>query len=75
MERYVGWREDEGLKEDLGKYVRVFYQRTEILSFVSRDFSQYKWSLRSLDRQLRHFVIFYTDHLKSLTFNKLLEKS
>ena len=40
MERYVGWREDEGLKEDLGKYVRVFYQRTEILSFVSRQVQQ-----------------------------------
>lgn len=62
MERYVGWRADEALKEDLVKYVRACYQRTEILSFVSRDFPQYKWSLRSLDRQLRHFDIFYIDH-------------
>ena len=37
------------------------YKRTEILSFVSRDFPQYPWSLRILDRRLRHFGIYYTD--------------
>ena len=40
----------------------VGYKRTEILSFVSRDFPQYPWSLRSVDRRLRHFGIYYTDH-------------
>ena len=36
-------------------------QRTEIISFVKRDFSQYCWSLRTLDRRLRHFDIYYQD--------------
>ena len=38
------------------------YQSTEIISFVSRDFPQYTWSLQSLDRRLRHFEIFYMDY-------------
>ena len=62
MQRYVGWRDDNQLKESLKEYVRVEYQRTEILSFVSRDFPHYKWSLRSLDRRLRHFEIYYTNY-------------
>ena len=62
MQRYAVWRDDDQLKESLKEYVRAQYQRTEILSFVSRDFPQYTWSLRSLDRRLRHFEIFYTDY-------------
>ena len=38
MQRYVGWRDDDQLKESLKEYVRAEYQRTEILSFVLRDF-------------------------------------
>ena len=33
----------------------------EILSFVIRDYSCHTWSVRSLDRTLRHFGIFYSD--------------
>ena len=62
MQRYTGWDEDFHLQESLKKYVRAGYKRTEILSFVSRDFPQYPWSLRSVDRRLRHFGIYYTDH-------------
>ena len=62
MHRYTGWDEDFNLQESLKKYVRECYKRTEILSFVSRDFPQYPWSLRSLDRRLCHFDIYYTDH-------------
>ena len=32
-----------------------------MLDFVKHDFDQYTWSLRSLDRRLRHFQIFYKD--------------
>jgi hypothetical protein len=61
MQRYAVWRDDDKLKESLKEYVRVQYQSTEIISFVSRDYPQYTWSLRSLDR-LRHFEIFYMDY-------------
>ena len=33
----------------------------EVLDFLQRDFPQYPWSLRSLDRRLRHFEINYND--------------
>ena len=32
-----------------------------MLSILRRDFDQYAWSLRTLDRCLRHFKIFYSD--------------
>ena len=34
------------------------FKREEILSFATRDYS---WSVRSLDRTLRHFGIFHSD--------------
>ena len=55
------WKDDDNLKEDLETYVRQGLQRKEVLDFVKRDFDQYTWSLRSLDRRLRHFQIFYKD--------------
>ena len=55
MSRYKGWDNDTALEDDLRKYVRENLKRAEILSFVRRDYSQYQWSLRSLDRRLRHF--------------------
>jgi len=59
--RNDAWKNDYALKEDLTKYVRQLLQREEILSFVQRDFAQYAWSIRSLDRRLRYFDIFYSD--------------
>ena len=35
--------------------------RSEILSFMKRDFSQYAWSLRTLDRRMREFGLYRTD--------------
>ena len=37
-------------------------QRNEILDYVERDYPNYMWSMRSLDRRLRHFSIYYTDN-------------
>lgn len=51
--------DDERLQEYLENYVRQGLQRKEILDFVIRDFSEYTWSLRSLDLRLRHFNIYY----------------
>ena len=59
--RNDAWKEDLQLKEDLQKYVGQLFKREEILSFVRRDYSCYTWSVRSLDRRLRHFGIFYSD--------------
>jgi hypothetical protein len=47
--------------ETLVKLVEKSLKRTELLSFVERDFPHYSWSLRSLDRWLRHFNIYYQD--------------
>ena len=58
-EREAPWKEDETLQEALENYVRQGLQRREMLDFLSRDFTSYKWSLRSLDRRLRHFNIYY----------------
>ncbi len=55
------WKDDDSLKEALEAYVRQGLQRKEVLDFVKHDFDQYTWSLRSLDRRLRHFQIFYKD--------------
>ena len=54
-------QEDDVLKETLVKLVEKSLKRTELLSFVERDFPHYSWSLRSLDRRLRHFNIYYQD--------------
>ena len=43
------------------KYVAFNLQRKEILIYMERDFSQYAWSLGTLDRRLRHFNIHYVD--------------
>lgn len=59
--RNDAWKGDLELKEDLKKYVSQSFKREEILSFVNRDYSCYTWSVRSLDRRLRHFGIFYSD--------------
>lgn len=60
------WREDESLQQDLAKYSRQGMQRDEMLSFFSNDYSQYAWSLRTLDRRLREFCLYHTDKNVSL---------
>ena len=59
--RSSAWKEDSCLEEELKRYVRQGMERTEIRDFVKRDFPQYTWSIRTLDRRLRYFGIFYTD--------------
>ena len=54
-------KEDDKLKEDMTQLVQQGLQRIEALDFLKRDFPQYPWSLRTLDRRLRHFDIFYND--------------
>ena len=55
------WREDLKLREDMEKYVRQGYKREEALDFLKRDFPMYAWSIRSLDRRLRCFEIYYNN--------------
>ena len=59
--RNPNWKYDEHLKETLEEFSRQGLQRTEILSFVTRDFGDYTWSLRTLDRRMREFSIYRTD--------------
>ena len=51
--RNDGWKEDVVLKEEMAKYVKQGLQRREMLDFLKRDFAQYAWSLRTIDRRLR----------------------
>ena len=55
------WKEDDKLKEAMTQLVQQGLQRIEALDFLKRDFPQYPWSLRTLDRRLRHFDICYND--------------
>ena len=55
------WRSDAKLREDMGTYVSRGLRREEILDFLVRDFPQYAWSLRTLDRRLREFDIHFSD--------------
>jgi hypothetical protein len=55
------WTDDDKLKEALTRYVQQGLQRSEALDFLRREFPEYAWSIRSLDRRLRHFNIFYND--------------
>ena len=43
------------------KLVQQGLQRIEALDFLKRDFPEYPWSMRTLDRRLRYFDIFYND--------------
>ena len=54
-------QQDDDLKDMLARYLKEHLRCREILDFVCRDFGQYAWSLRSLDRRLEYFNIRYTD--------------
>ena len=43
------------------RYVRQGYKREEALDFLKRDFPMYPWSIRSLDRSLQCFEIYYNN--------------
>ena len=57
--RNDSWKDDMFRKEEMFKYVKHSLQREEILDFLTRDFTQYAWSLRTLDRRLRYFGILF----------------
>ena len=59
--RNDSWRNDRLLQEEMTKFVRQGIRRKELLDFMKRDFSQYAWSMPTLDRSLRHFEITYID--------------
>ena len=59
--RVAFWKNNTNLKEALLKYVGRGLQRREMLDFLTRDFPLYAWSVRMLDRKLRHFDIFFND--------------
>ena len=59
--RKDGWKDDMFLKEEMFKYIKQGLRREEIVDFLTRDFAQYAWSLRTLDRRLRYFDIYYHD--------------
>ncbi|XP_057308987.1 uncharacterized protein LOC130647223 [Hydractinia symbiolongicarpus] len=55
------WCSNTQLKTDLSNFVKQNILRNKILNFVERDYPSYDWSLRTLDRRLRYFKIYYID--------------
>ena len=51
--RFSSWKEDDLLKDALKTYVKQGLQREEAIDFLRKDFPQYAWSIRTLDRRLR----------------------
>ena len=51
------------------KLVQQELQRIRVLDFLKRDFPQYPWSIRTLDRRLRQSV--EVEDLKTAVGNKL----
>ena len=62
---------DGELQRELSKYLTKGLQRNEILSYMLRDFPQCSWSIRTLDRRMRYFNIFYYD--KNVSLNAVKE--
>ena len=56
------WADDENLKHDLEEYVLNNFKRAEVLDFMRKEYPEYTWSLRTLDRRLRYFNISYIDY-------------
>ena len=65
------WESDGDLKRELSKYVTKGLQRNEISSYMLRDFPQYSWSIKTLDRRMRYFNIFY--HSNNVSLNAVKE--
>jgi hypothetical protein len=65
------WKNDNDLQESMVNYVGQNLQRREILDFLTRDFPQYAWSLRSLDRRLCHFNLYFKDN--SVTVDEVIQ--
>ena len=65
------WESEVELQGTLTKDVTKGLQRNEILGHMLRDFPQYSWSIRTLDRMMRYFNIFYRD--KNVPLNAVKE--
>ena len=64
------WESDGELRRELSKYVTKELQRNEKSSYILRDFPQYNWSIKTLDRRMRYFNIFYDNNNVSLNVVK-----
>ena len=53
----MAWKGDSSLADDLAKYVRKNFKRTQVLDLAKRDYSNYEWSLPTFNRRLRFFDI------------------
>eukprot|EP00794_Sanderia_malayensis_P012630 gene12630-13921_t len=59
--RFAAWKDDELRCAAMQEYVKKGLKREETPNFLWRDFSYYKWSMRTLDRCMLHFQIYYID--------------
>lgn len=64
--RLSSWKEDNLLKDALRTYIKQGLQREETIDFLRKDFPQYAWSIRTLDRRLRYFEVYYKDDTVSV---------
>lgn len=56
------WKNDQKLQNDFKNLlIARNIQRLDILDFMGKDYNVYEWSLRALDRRLKHFGITYID--------------
>ena len=62
----MNWTNDGKLAEEKRMYVRQNRNRSEILDFIQRDYSYYRWSRTSLDRRMHYFNIKYIDETTKL---------
>ena len=64
--RFSSWKEDDLLKRAMHTYVQQGLKREEAIDFLREDFPQYAWSIRTLDRRLQHFGVYYNDNTVSV---------
>jgi len=60
------WKLDGNLKSELQRLINEGFQRQEILPFMQRDYSQYAWSSRTLDRRIEFFKLCKCDNESSV---------
>ena len=58
-------------QRELSKYVTKGLRRNKISSYMLQDFPRYDWSIRTLDRRMRYFNIFY--HNQNVSLNAVKE--
>ena len=68
------WADHENLKHDLEEYVLNNFKGAEVLDFMPKEYSEYTWSLRTLDKRLRYFNISYIDYQTDVDTELLSKK-